>query len=131
MCFIVDSILLLDDNLRMASTHYSSSPKNVNRETLTARASEKTGISRPDCHAIVSAVFDAMIEEIAQGHRIEIRGLGGFRFVIKDAKFYPANFPDMDRDTVFMKPRRVVAIFRVSESLQLRVAKLKVPNKPE
>lgn len=43
-------------------------------------------ISKRDTEVVVNTIFDAMVDALRQGDRIEIRGFGSFQVKIRDAR---------------------------------------------
>ena len=43
-------------------------------------------ISKKDTEVVVNTIFDAMIESLREGDRIEIRGFGSFQVKIREAR---------------------------------------------
>jgi len=69
---------------------------------------------------IVDAIFDAIIESLAQGRRVEIRGLGSFG--IKQRKNRVGRNPKTG--TTVSVPNKRVPFFTVGKELRERVNKL-------
>jgi integration host factor subunit beta len=66
---------------------------------------------------IINAIFDSMVEALAQGDRIEIRGFGSF--VVKNRRARPGRNPKSGA-LVSVAAKRV-PFFKVGKELRLRV----------
>ncbi len=64
-------------------------------------------LSRRDSEVIINAIFDSMVDALAQGDRIEIRGFGSF--VVKH------------RGALVSVAAKRVPFFKVGKELRLRV----------
>ena len=51
----------------------------MNKSDLVEDLSSETGLAITNAHRLVSLVFDEMIEALAKGERVEIRGFGSFK----------------------------------------------------
>ncbi|HEX2229203.1 MAG TPA: integration host factor subunit beta [Candidatus Binatia bacterium] len=74
-------------------------------------------LSRRDSEVIINAIFDAMVESLAQGDRIEIRGFGSF--VVKQRRARQGRNPKSG-ELVSVAAKRV-PFFKVGKELRLRV----------
>ena len=74
-------------------------------------------LSRRDSEVIINAIFDAMVESLAQGDRIEIRGFGSF--VVKQRRARQGRNPKSG-ELVSVAAKRV-PLFKVGKELRLRV----------
>ena len=74
-------------------------------------------LSRRDSEVIINAIFDAMVESLAQGDRIEIRGFGSF--VVKQRRARQGRNPKSG-ELVSVAAKRV-PFFKVGKELCLRV----------
>jgi len=74
-------------------------------------------LSRRDSEVIINAIFDSMVEALAQGDRIEIRGFGSF--TIRHYKPYTGRNPRTNRP-VPVGPKKL-PFFKVGKELRLRV----------
>ena len=50
----------------------------MNKAELIAKVAQKTEMTKKDTEKIVSAVWDTIIEEVAEGNKIQIIGFGTF-----------------------------------------------------
>ena len=71
-------------------------------------------LSRRDSEVIINAIFDSMVDALAQGDRIEIRGFGSFK--VKARRARTARNP-RSGETVEV-PEKVVPYFKVSKELK-------------
>src|ERR687892_2578126 len=74
-------------------------------------------LSRRDSEVIINAIFDSMVDALAQGDRIEIRGFGSF--VVKQRRARQGRNPKSGA-FVAVGARRV-PFFKVGKELRLRV----------
>jgi len=74
-------------------------------------------LSRRDSEVIINAIFDSMVESLAQGDRIEIRGFGSF--VVKHRRARQGRNPKSG-ELVSVEAKRV-PFFKVVKELRLRV----------
>jgi integration host factor subunit beta len=74
-------------------------------------------LSRRDSEVIINAIFDSMVESLAQGDRIEIRGFGSF--VVKHRRARQGRNPKSG-ELVSVAAKRV-PFFKVGKELRLRV----------
>lgn len=50
----------------------------MNKNELIHAVAEKTALSKKDCEAAVSAMFDAITESLVQGEKVQLVGFGSF-----------------------------------------------------
>ena len=74
-------------------------------------------LSHRDAEVIVNSIFDAMVEALGQGDRIEIRGFGSF--VVKHRRAREGRNPKSG-EIVSVAAKRV-PFFKVGKELRLRV----------
>ena len=74
-------------------------------------------LSRRDSEVIINAIFDSMVDALAQGDRIEIRGFGSF--VVKQRRARQGRNPKSGA-LVSVAAKRV-PFFKVGKELRLRV----------
>ena len=84
-------------------------------------------LSHRDSEVIVNAIFDAMIDAMGQGDRIEIRGFGSF--VVKHRRAREGRNPKSG-EIVSVAAKRV-PFFKVGKELRLRVDGKPVPEGAE
>lgn len=74
-------------------------------------------LSRRDSEVIINAIFDSMVEALAQGDRIEIRGFGSF--VVKHRRARQGRNPKSG--ALVSVAAKKVPFFKVGKELRLRV----------
>jgi integration host factor subunit beta len=74
-------------------------------------------LSRRDSEVIINAVFDSMVEALAQGDRIEIRGFGSF--VVKHRRARQGRNPKSG--VLVSVAAKRVPFFKVGKELRFRV----------
>jgi integration host factor beta subunit len=74
-------------------------------------------LSRKDSEVIINAIFDSMIDALAQGDRIEIRGFGSF--VVKHRRARQGRNPKSG--VLVSVAAKRVPFFKVGKELRLRV----------
>lgn len=89
----------------------------MNKLELIAALKEETGINRPEAAEIVDLFFDSMGQALAEGDRVEIRGL--FSFYVKKYKSYTGRNPKTG-EKVKIKPKKL-PFFKVGKELAERV----------
>jgi len=98
----------------------------MTKSDLIELLSEKGKLPRKQAEMIVERVFDAMIDSMRSGDRIEIRGFGSFK--VKTYKAYQGRNPKTG-DKVAVKPKRL-PFFKVGKELKEMVdASLAKPTK--
>ena len=91
--------------------------RTMNKSDLVAKLSRKAGLSRQRVDEMVRLVFDAMLEALVRGERIEIRGLGSFV-----AKSYRARVGRNPRTGESIEvPAKRLPFFKVGKELRERV----------
>jgi DNA-binding protein HU-beta len=58
----------------------------MNKAELTSAVAEKTGLTKKDTDAAISAVFDAIADSLASGDKIQIIGFGSFEVKSREAR---------------------------------------------
>ena len=89
----------------------------MNKSELVEQLAAKKDISNKRAEEVVNLVFASMTEALAEGDRIEIRGLGSY--VIKDYETYTGRNPKTGEE-IPITARRVVT-FRAGQKLKTRV----------
>jgi integration host factor subunit beta len=84
---------------------------NIGKEHLARVVSENTGLNLIDARLIVMAFLEAIKTELANGKKIEIRGLGSF--YVKE--YAPARGRNPRSGETIFVPRRKKPIFKVSQ----------------
>jgi integration host factor subunit beta len=77
-------------------------------------------LSQKDAKIIVGTIFSSMIQALAKGERIEIRGFGNF--TVRTYQSYPGRNPRTGAKVV-VAPKKLPH-FKVGKELKLRVDKL-------
>ena len=89
----------------------------MNKSELVERLAIEKDISNKRAEEVVNLVFASMTEALAEGDRIEIRGLGSF--VIKDYETYTGRNPKTG-ELITVKPKKL-PFFKVGKELKERV----------
>lgn len=89
----------------------------MNKSELIEAVAEKTKITKKRAEDVVNLIFDAMVDAMAKGDRIEIRGLGSF--VVKEYGAYTGRNPRTG-ESIEVKPKRL-PFFKVGKELRDRV----------
>ena len=89
----------------------------MNKKDLIDRLARKKRISKTDAKRVVNLVFQRMAGALAQGNRVEIRGLGSF--TVKKYRAYKGRNPQTGEVTK-VKPKKL-PFFKVGKELKERV----------
>lgn len=89
----------------------------MNKSELVEQLATQKDISNKRAEEIVNLIFASMTEALAEGDRIEIRGLGSF--VIKDYGSYTGRNPKTG-ETITVRPKKL-PFFKVGKELKERV----------
>ena len=89
----------------------------MNKLELVETLKEETGITKNEASIIVSLFFDEMSKALANGERVEIRGLCSF--YVKHYKEYTGRNPKTG-DQVNIKPKKL-PFFKCGKELKERV----------
>lgn len=89
----------------------------MNKLEIIAALKNEANISKAEAAKVVQLFFDNMAEAMAQGERVEIRGLCSF--FVKDYKSYTGRNPKTG-DKVVIKPKRL-PFFKSGKELKERV----------
>jgi integration host factor subunit beta len=89
----------------------------MNKLELVETLKEETGITKNEASVIVSLFFDEMADALANGERVEIRGLCSF--YVKHYKAYTGRNPKTG-EQVNIKPKRL-PFFKCGKELKERV----------
>ena len=89
----------------------------MNKKDLIDSLSRKMEISGKEAKKVVDLVFQRMTDSLAQGDRVEIRGLGSF--VVKDYKAYEGRNPKTG-EVIAVKPKKL-PFFKAGKELKERV----------
>jgi integration host factor subunit beta len=96
---------------------YLSGGAEMNKSELVEQLAIQKDISNKRAEEIVNLVFASMTEALAEGDRIEIRGLGSF--VIKEYESYTGRNPKTG-DPITVRPKKL-PFFKVGKELKERV----------
>ena len=89
----------------------------MNKHELIEALKDENGLSKTEARTVVDMFFDAMSDALADGSRVEIRGLCSF--FVKDYKSYTGRNPKTG-DKVTIKPKRL-PFFKSGKELKDRV----------
>jgi len=89
----------------------------MNKLEIIAALKNEANISKAEAARVVQLFFDNMADAMAQGERVEIRGLCSF--YVKDYKSYTGRNPKTG-DKVVIKPKRL-PFFKSGKELKERV----------
>lgn len=100
----------------------------MNKSDLIELVATKTNVTKKRAEDVVNMIFDSMIQAMARGDRIEIRGLGSF--VVKEYGAYTGRNPRTG-ESIQVKPKKL-PFFKVGKELKERVdqQETKVPPVP-
>jgi integration host factor beta subunit len=91
--------------------------RNVTKAEMIDRVMEKTGLSKKEVKAAFESFIDTIIDAVAEGNRIELRGFGVFNHKLRQPRM--ARNPKTG-DQVKME-KRVVPVFKPSPDFQDKV----------
>jgi integration host factor subunit beta len=89
----------------------------MNKSELIEGVAARKGLSYKKAEEIVNRIFDAMVQAMQRGERIEIRGFGSF--VVKDYKSYTGRNPKTG-EPIEVQPKKL-PFFKVGKELRERV----------
>ncbi|MFH1886524.1 MAG: HU family DNA-binding protein [Pseudomonadota bacterium] len=89
----------------------------MNKLELVSALKNSTGISKTDAARVVQIFFDSMADALAEGERVEIRGLCSF--FVKEYKSYTGRNPKTG-DPVEIQPKKL-PFFKCGKELKDRV----------
>ena len=89
----------------------------MNKADLITALKEETGLTKSEADSVVNLFFDEMAEALAQGDRVEIRGLCSF--YVKQYKAYTGRNPKTGSSTE-VKPKNL-PFFKCGKELKDRV----------
>jgi integration host factor subunit beta len=89
----------------------------MNKSELVEQLAVKKDITNKRAEEVVNLIFASMTEALAEGDRIEIRGLGSF--VIKDYDSYTGRNPKTGQP-ITVSPKKL-PFFKVGKELKERV----------
>ena len=97
----------------------------MNKSGLIELVAEQGKMTKKKAEDVVNLIFDFMIEAMAKGDRIEIRGLGSF--VVKEYGAYTGRNPRTG-ESIHVKPKKL-PFFKVGKELKERVNLDEEPSK--
>ena len=89
----------------------------MNKSELIEALSQETNIPHRDACAITNTILDSMIEALAAGNSIEVRGFGSF--VVKEYESYYGRNPKTG-EKIKVPPKKL-PFFKVGKELKERV----------
>ena len=89
----------------------------MNKKDLILLLAEQQGLSNVESARILDLFFNSMADALAQGKRVEVRGLCTFQ--VKPYKGYNGRNP-MTGETVMVKPKKL-PFFKPGTDLKIRV----------
>lgn len=89
----------------------------MNKLELISALKNEANISKAEAARVVEIFFDSMADALAQGERVEIRGLASF--FVKDYKSYTGRNPKTG-EKVTIKPKKL-PFFKCGKELKERV----------
>lgn len=89
----------------------------ITKSELVEQLAEHAKLPKGKAEAVVTIMFDTMVEALQRGERIEIRGFGSFE--VRDYKAYEGRNPRTG-DTVSVAPKKL-PFFKVGKELRERV----------
>jgi integration host factor subunit beta len=89
----------------------------MNKLKLIDRFAKENGLTKPEAKKIIELTFQKMSEALADGDRVEIRGLGSF--AIKNYKAYKGINPKTGE--IIKVARKKLPFFKVGRELKSRV----------
>lgn len=91
----------------------------MNKLELISKLAEQEGLSKMESRRIVDLMFDSMSQALANGDRVEIRGLCAFK--VKEYKSYAGRNPKTG-ESVSVRPKKL-PFFKPGTDLKQRVDK--------
>ena len=89
----------------------------MNKLELVKALQDETRITKPQAQEVVRLFFDSMSEAMAQGERVEIRGLCSF--FVKEYGAYTGRNPKTGK--AIKVPAKILPFFKVGKELKKRV----------
>lgn len=90
----------------------------MTKRDIVIRISKETGISQENVGKLVQKTLDHIVEDLANGHHIELRDFGVFDVVIRKARI--GRNPKKPTDVVQIPERKVVK-FKPGREMKLKV----------
>jgi len=89
----------------------------VTKRELVTQVSERLGCTQHEAADVIQGTLDAVIDALAEGHRLEIRNFGVFEIKVRDAR---VGRNPRTGETVPIEEKRV-AVFKPGKALKERV----------
>lgn len=99
----------------------------MNKSELIEAVAEKTKVTKKKAEDVVNLIFDSMVEAMAKGDRIEIRGWGSF--VVKEYGAYTGRNPRTG-ESIEVRPKKL-PFFKVGKELKERVDEEETGSPPQ
>jgi integration host factor subunit beta len=97
----------------------------MNRSDLVLQVARAAGLTHARSEAVVTAVFERIIETLVKGERVELRGLGTF-----EVRRRPARVGRNPRTGVWVElPARKVPFFRMGKDLRALLNPRRAPER--
>jgi integration host factor subunit beta len=93
----------------------------VNKSDLIEKLATRSNINLTEAEQVVKIIYDEMIETLADGGRIEIRGFGSF--CVKEYGGYQGRNPKTG-EAIPVLPKRL-PFFKVGKELRMRIDTIK------
>ena len=90
----------------------------MNKTELIAAVAEKTGLSKKDTEAVVSASLEVITESLAQGEKVQLVGFGSFETKKREARM---GRNPKTKETIEIPASRV-PVFKAGKALKDKVA---------
>ncbi len=87
----------------------------MTKNDIVTKISEETGIIKEDVYAVVQKTLDEIIDALANGKNIEIRGFGVFEVAVRKARI--GRNPNKPTET-FQIPERKVVKFKAGKKMK-------------
>ena len=98
--------------------------KNITKADIVDVIAKSTGITKVDTKAVVDGVFTTIIDAIAKGHKVELRGFGVFNSKKRKAKM--ARNPKTGE--LLPIPEKFAPLFKVSAEFAKKVNAARIPE---
>ena len=91
----------------------------MNKTELIAAAAEKTGMSKKDTEAVVTAAIDAIVASLTEGEKVQLVGFGAFEIKARAERI---GRNPKTKETIEIPATRV-PVFKAGAALKNAVAK--------
>jgi nucleoid DNA-binding protein len=89
----------------------------VTKAQIVDRIAGATGLTKLETEAVVDGFMQTVLESVAAGERIELRGFGTFRAVVRA----PRTARNPRKDVAVQVPRRMAPVFKPAQEFRRRV----------